>query len=380
MEVGSDLGPPADIDPGSDDYPQEEFQYRRTFRPKRPKPPDRDAAMQGGDRARHSPYAYDEQIILAVNTALAANRPLLVAGPPGTGKSALAADIAKQLDRDPDFNGRVGFVQTAITGRTEGRDLLWRFDTVRRLRDAQLAAVNLSHMEAGADDDVYAPERGTDDEPLASENAADGEQLTPEAGAARDPLAPKNYLSMGVLWEAFDASKNARRMVVLIDEIDKADPDVPNSLLEVLGNGRFHIDELDDDIIVDDDYAPFIVITTNDERELSRPFRRRCVTLTLRAPKAKRLLEIATAQGLATGYSDPDQPSDWVIATRLADKIEGLAGTDEQPGQLTPNAAEYLDALRACLGLGVVSLDSVEWEAIKEATLLKSLRPDGEGR
>lgn len=353
MEGLSDPRPP-DGDTNPPEYAEDRYHYTRTFRPKLPQPPKRGEALRGGDRAGATPYSYDEEIILAVNTALAANRPLLVAGPPGTGKSALAADIARQLDHDPGFEGHVGFVQQTITGRTEGRDLLWRFDTVKRLRDAHLAATRAAEGEPGAD---------------------------------RDPLAPENYLSKGVLWTAFEASHRKERMVVLIDEIDKADPDVPNSLLDVLGSGRFHIDEIDREMTVKDDYPPFIVITTNDERELSRPFRRRCVTLALPAPSAERLLDIATAQGLATETPKPPtddaeavtKPSDRELAWQLAEKIEELGGTDAEPGELMPNAAEYLDALRACQKLGVVDFESIEWKAIKEATLVKSLRRDRKG-
>jgi MoxR-like ATPase len=335
-------------------YPEEELHYERVFNPRQPQPPAREAAMRGGDRARQSPYAYDESIILAVNTAIAANRPLLVAGRPGTGKSALASDIATQLDSDPTFPGRVAFVQTAITGRTEGRDLLWRFDTVRRLRDAQLAAV--AHAQV-----------------LRSTHDASGRELAARAPSAADPLAAENYVAKGVLWEAFAASNAGVRMVVLIDEIDKADPDVPNSLLEVLGSGRFGVDELDEghrEIAVDDNHAPIIVITTNGERELSRPFRRRCVTLTLRPPNADRLLEIATAQGLASASPDRE------IATALASEVERLSKPEAGTDRLRSNAAEYLDALRTCLHLGVTSLDSVEWKAIKDATLVKPPGPD----
>ena len=307
-------------------YPEDRYHYTREFfDPKPPAKPERTIALRGGDRPKDSPYVYDEEIILAVNTALAARRPLLVGGPPGTGKSALAEDIADQLDTT--------CLRKVITGRTEGRDLLWRFDTVRRLRDAHLAAVK----------------------------AAEGEMLP--------DLDKHGYLDKGVLWEAFDASQKDVRKVVLIDEIDKADPDVPNSLLEVLGNGEFRVDETGEWVKVNDKHHPFILITTNDERELSRPFRRRCVTLTLEPPNKDRLLAIATAWGLTDG-------TDRTTADALADEILRLAGPDG-PAELTANAAEYLDALRACLKLGVAP-GSPAWQAIIGATLDKRLG-DGQG-
>jgi MoxR-like ATPase len=308
------------------DYPQKRFHYERVFNPQRTPAPHRELALQGGDRPK-SPYSYDEDIILAVNTALVANRPLLVGGPPGTGKSSLAADVARQI-ADVPLEAKV------ITSRTEGRDLLWRFDTVRRLRDAHLAASGAHADAASKVDDKF------------------------------------EYLNKGVLWNAFDASRDKQRAVVLIDEIDKADSDVPNSLLEVLGNGRFRCDDLDADdpdavVEIDREHPPFIIITTNDERELSRPFRRRCVVLNLRPPSAERLLEIATAQGLAIDEDDRK------LAKRLADEIEQTAEVQQAWGEATPNAAEYLDALRACLTLDI-DLTSDAWPALREATLRKS--------
>ena len=229
----------------------------------------------------------------------------------------------------------MGFRSKVITGRTEGRDLLWRFDTVRRLRDAHVAAA------------------------------------TREDGDLPDVLDAQNYLDKGVLWEAF-VTENPKGMVVLIDEIDKADADVPNSLLEVLGNGRFTVDETRAEIKVNDERPPFIVITTNDERELSRPFRRRCVTLRLEEPDKARLLQIATAWGLADGNHR-------ATAEKLASEIDQRA-KDDPTGELKPNAAEYLDALRACLELGVEpSLGSAERDS--GATINKRLdephRQDG---
>ncbi|HUA06688.1 MAG TPA: MoxR family ATPase [Solirubrobacteraceae bacterium] len=300
-------------------YPEADYHYTRDFDPEPPSKPEPAVAMQGGDRPQQSPYVYNEEIILAVNTALAAGRPLLVGGAAGTGKSALAQDIAKQRE--------MAFVQKVITGRTEGRDLLWRFDTVRRLRDAHLAVASR------------------------------------KAGESPDVLDEQNYLDKGVLWEAF-VTTNPKGAVVLIDEIDKADPDVPNSLLEVLGNGKFTIDETRAVIEVNDARPPFIVITTNNERELSRPFRRRCVTLRLEEPSEARLVEIATAWGLADGDA-------LVTAQKLATEMHRRAKADAT-GDLKPNAAEYLDALRACLELGVEP-GSQAWEAILVATVNKPL-------
>lgn len=300
---------------------------RRFFDPKDSTPLADGIGLRGGDhpvKPTERPYVYTEDIILAVNIAMASGRPLLVAGPPGSGKSALAASIARQL--------RVEYRQQVITARTQARDLLWSYDAVARLRDAQAACVR----------DAQAPD---DDR----------------------SLDPANYVTEGVLWQAFEASAAGQRMVVLIDEIDKADPDLPNSLLETIGNGSFSIDDVPGRAVTASPKTPpYIVITTNNERELSRPFVRRCVTLTLPPPSVEQLLEIAASWGLR----ENDERG---VAPALANEIHTLA-TSARDIDVQPNAAEFLDALRTCLKLKIGPYDP-EWRAIRGATLMKHIGP-----
>jgi MoxR-like ATPase len=319
-------------------YPKLKYDYERFFDPTIDfNAPDEATARAGGDRPLTSPYHYDEDIIFAVNAALAANRPLLVSGVAGTGKSALAANIAMQLDWD--------YLPEVITGRTEGRDLLWRFDTVRRLRDAYGPVVSRAGEARGA-------------RPGHTPRARFSSARADEADVMR-------YVTRGVLWRAFDASGKGERVVVLIDEIDKADPDVPNSLLEVLGNGRFTFDETGVHVAANDEAPPFVVITTNDERELSRPFRRRCVTLALAPPDEARLVTIADTWNLAR---------DGELVVALAREVADLGGGDQHGGRLQPNVAEFLDALRVCLEYNIRP-DTPEWKAVKRFALLKDLDP-----
>jgi MoxR-like ATPase len=208
----------------------------------------REGPTPKGDLRDGSVYVYEDEIELAVNVALATGRPLLVAGPPGSGKSSLAPNVARTAGWR--------FEQQVISSATEARDLMWTFDAVGRLRDAQAAE--------------------------------EGREL-------------RDYVKPEVLWRAFDpvsaqtrgqrTSDDAVRAVVLLDEIDKADPDVPNNLLVPLGSWEFDVSELD--VKVAAGVPPLVILTTNDERELSKPFVRRCVVLTLERPDQERLERIA---------------------------------------------------------------------------------------
>jgi MoxR-like ATPase len=297
-----------------------EYSYdTHRFAPAAAVPPSRAEALRGGDHPRTSPYLYDPDIVLAVNVALAAERPLLVAGPPGCGKSALAASIAREKDWT--------YLETVVTARTEARDLQWRFDTVRRLRDAT---------------------------------------------AGRD-LIPERYLERGVLWRAYEEAAQGRPAVVLIDEIDKADPDLPNGLLEVLGTGGFAVPELGLKVTAPaDGPRPFVVVTTNRERDLAQPFVRRCVVLALHPPSADRLVSVAAAWGLATD-------GDHALARSLAEEVERLNAEADEADEPFASIAEYLDALRTCLKLGI-TLASPEWQAVRRATLRKRLDEPWAGR
>ena len=264
--------------------------------------------------------------------ALATGRPLLVRGKPGTGKSSLAADVAAKLGWR--------YYEETVTSRTRARDLLWSFDAIRRLNDANIHKL-------------------------------------------KDPLA---YVTPGVLWWAFSASsaaarglpadaladrglglradpspRAAERAVVLLDEIDKADPDVPNDLLQPLGTLRFEVADVDDGPVVTAPEAPLLIITTNEDRDLPQAFLRRCVVLGLPDPTPDRLLEVAAAH---FGDRVP-QPRleevlaayEWVRKHRAADQHE-------------PNLAEYLDAVAAVAALGVGNGEP-QWRQVMEFTLSK---------
>src|SRR5256885_8960733 len=223
--------------------------YVPLFDPDAPTQPfDPRRAYRLGDRstAASLPYVYDTDITLAVNVALTAGRPLLVRGQPGTGKSSLARSVAERLGWR--------FYANTVSSRTTARDLLWSFDTVARLADAQAlprgqalpprAAYVVPGLLWWAFDRESAAWRGLEDDYPAG------------FVAAEDPT-PVNPMS--------------ERSVVLIDEIDKADPDVPNDLLVPLGSYQFRVADGPRVLAA---YPPLVIITTNEERELPRAFLR----------------------------------------------------------------------------------------------------------
>lgn len=260
-------------------------------------------------------YLFDDRTVLAVNIALATGRPLLVLGPPGSGKSTLAPNVARLM-------GHRYYCEVA-TARTEPHDLLWREEAFRQLNDAQQGILEASGSRA--------------------------------------------YFRPGPLWKALDPGmddeaspeRRGRPAVVLIDEIDKADPDVPDALLDPLNNLRF---EGPDRRIVSASPgigAPLVVITSNEERELSAAFRRRCIPLTLQAPTRAHLLKVAR---LHMG-----QDYDAVLTGELAEVFEN-GSVSARP---TASTAEFLDTLRACRQMGLTA-DSPEWRAVAGFAMVKT--------
>ncbi len=164
-------------------------------------------------------YIASEDLMLAVNAAVVLERPLLIKGEPGTGKTQLAIEIAKGLGRP--------FLQWNIKSTTKAQQGLYEYDAVSRLRDSQLG-----------DDRVH------------------------DIG---------NYIVKGKVWEAFEGDVAP---VLLIDEIDKADIEFPNDLLHELDKMEFFVYETQE--LVKAKQRPIIIITSNNEKELPDAFLRRC--------------------------------------------------------------------------------------------------------
>ena len=180
-------------------------------------------------------YVATEDLRIAVNAAIALQRPLLVKGEPGTGKTVLAQEIASALGAN--------LIEWHIKSTTKAQQGLYEYDAVSRLRDSQLG-----------DDRVH-------------------------------DIA--NYIRKGRLWEAFTADS---RPVLLIDEIDKADIEFPNDLLRELDRMEFHVYETGETIAARQ--RPVVIITSNNEKELPDAFLRRCFFHYITFPDTQTMSEI----------------------------------------------------------------------------------------
>lgn len=291
-----------------------------------------------------SAHQLDEVQLEAIKAAELAERPLLIRGEPGLGKSQIARAIATVM--------RWRLVTTVVNARTEIDDLLFSFDYIERL--------------------------------------SEGNRGEPVSDLSR-------YIRKGPIWRALSANKkdHSKRdkpgnsgekgyyqptdgCVLLIDEIDKAHPDIPNALLEVLNAGSFDVPTTDQTIGDGTSGKRFIVITSNRERSLPAAFLRRCATLHLDLGKApvERLLSISDAHrssGLLPELNDE-------ICEKAADVIEQArreAGVDEYK----PGTSEYLDLLRAVskeLQAGSITPEKVDQrlDILKRYLVKKSHRSD----
>ena len=175
-------------------------------------------------------------------------------------------------------------------------------------------------------------------------------------------------------------NRDPLRAVVLIDEIDKADPNVPNDLLEVLGTNRFRVEEAELDVdrqFAKDDQKQhgslLTVITTNEERDLPAAFLRRCVVHTIGEPddaaeKVKRLEDIARLH-MATLIAARKKKGAAMVK-EVAAKCLQLRENAKKQQRRGPSVAEYLDAVRFCLVRGLVPTDQ-QWEIVQKSVLLK---------
>ena len=234
-------------------------------------------------------YVATEDLKIAVNAAVTLERPLLVKGEPGTGKTELAKQVASSLG--------LQLYEWNIKSTTKAQQGLYEYDAVSRLRDSQLGDKKVEDV--------------------------------------------KNYIKKGKLWQAFESNE---KVVLLIDEVDKADIEFPNDLLQELDKMAFHVYETGENVKAIK--RPVVIITSNNEKELPDAFLRRCFFHYIRFPDQETLEKIVRVH-----YPNIKQN---LLSTALAQFFE----LREQPGlKKKPSTSEALDWLKLLLAEDLSATD-----------------------
>lgn len=226
-------------------------------------------------------YIATDDLIIAVNAAVTLERPLLIKGEPGTGKTELAQQVSKALALE--------IIEWHIKSTTKASQGLYEYDAVSRLRDSQLGDKKVNNI--------------------------------------------KNYIRKGKLWQAFE-TKN--KCVLLIDEIDKADIEFPNDLLQELDKMEFHVYETDQNIKAVQ--RPVVIITSNNEKELPDAFLRRCFFHYIKFPDLK------TMQAIVHSHFPKIKENLLAVALTQFYEVRNTTGIKKKP-----STSEVLDWLKLLL-------------------------------
>ena len=246
-------------------------------------------------------YVASDALMMAVNAAITLEKPLLIKGEPGTGKTMLAEQVAAAMDAP--------FYQWHVKSTTKAQQGLYEYDAVSRLRDSQLG-----------DDRVH---------------------------------DISNYIVKGKLWQAFEGEKRA---VLLIDEIDKADVEFPNDLLQELDKMEFYVHELSQTIAAK--HRPIVIITSNNEKELPDPFLRRCFFHFIDFPDTETLTQIV----------DVHFPN--LKKELLEEALKSFFTVREMPGlKKKPSTSELLDWLKLLLA------EDIDPAVLRDKDLKRAIPP-----
>jgi MoxR-like ATPase len=267
---------------------------------------------------RYEPYLPSDGLIEAVRLAIALQRPLLLEGKPGSGKTQSANSLVYQLTK----NNLPGHIESAgkkpwwpfyiwnIKSYTQARDGFYTFDAVGRLRDAQIAGVTLSQTQSWRD-------------------AHEIQQAWQN---------PKKYRKFGALGQAIQEPD--KRAVLLIDEVDKADSDFTNDLLLELDQYRFDVPETSEMEIVAK-HKPIIILTSNQEKPLPDAFLRRCLYFNIEFPAPDELEAIARQR-----FDLADQDAQDILL-RSIEEFTKVRSVINLEGNKAPGTSEFLDFLSA---------------------------------
>ena len=246
-------------------------------------------------------YVSTEDLSMAVNASVTIERPLLIKGEPGTGKTLLAIEVAESLGKR--------LIEWHIKSTTKATQGLYEYDAVTRLRDSQLGDERVKDIN--------------------------------------------NYINKGKLWEAFEADE---QVVLLIDEIDKADIEFPNDLLQELDRMEFYCYETDQTIKAK--HRPIIIITSNNEKELPDAFLRRCFFHFIQFPDRETMEKI-----VAVHYPK-------IKKKLVKDALDVFFDVRKIPGlKKKPSTSELVDWLKLLLS------DDIPDEILKNADSSKAIPP-----
>ncbi len=248
-----------------------------------------------------STYVATKELQIAVNAAIHLKKPLLVKGEPGTGKTLLAHEIAAALDKK--------IITWHVKSTTTAQQGLYEYDAVSRLRDSQLGDEKVKDIS--------------------------------------------NYIKKGKMWEAFEQGD---QVVLLIDEIDKADIEFPNDLLLELDKMEFYVYELQKNIVAKT--RPIVIITSNNEKELPDAFLRRCLFHYIRFPEKE------TMQAIVDVHFPKIEQELVQQSMRLFYEIRGVRAMKKKP-----STSELIDWLK------LLMMERIQAATLAEIDIKKELPP-----